>query len=318
MNRILALLSLLIAITAMPLGAQTSLSITDVLPPYRLSATLLANGHFSISTRYTGMGKSLVYQEDGSGNKPVNYTSHIHFKVDDLIFQLPYELNPATREVPPEHPLVVTRLYRDTVAAAPRIIAAMFGVLPDGDTIRFLFAMEPVQRPSGGFIRMSAEVNNSTRRPHSVGTLMLVDTKIGDNDQAPIISSFGYRTVETEFDRAAAPGMPEFWLALEGTPVNPMLTARGNLRAPGLIEPDYFLFGNWKDNTAVAGATGLDLAQWKERRAFNVGYTDSAILLLWDQQNMNAGERRLRASTEIGIVDSIGVSFGSGGFGSIG
>ncbi len=309
-----AILPLLLAVAAATgLRAQGDLVINDVLPPYHLSASLLANGHFSITTRYTGSPKMLVYQEDGSANKPVNYTSHIHFKVDDVLFALPFELNPGTREAPPEHPLQITRLYRDTVAGAPRINAAMYGVMPGDDTLRFLFTMQPVERPSGGFIRMSAEVINSTSARHAVGVLLLVDTKIGDNDQAPIISSFGYRTVETEFMRGQAPGMPEYWLGLEGAPTRPGLTARGNLRAPGLLPPDYFLFGNWKDNTTVAGAFGMDRAQWRERRAFDVGYTDSAILLLWDQSDMAPGERRLCASTEIGIVDSLQVGVGGAG-----
>lgn len=316
MIRTLVILSLLLA-AALPARAQTAMSIVDVLPPYRLSATLLANGHFSISTLYTDESKTLVYQEDGTGNRPVNYTSHVHFKVDDVIFQLPFELNPVTREAPPEHALKMDGLFRDTLAGAPRINARMFGVMPDGDTVRFIFSMQPVQRPSGGFIRMSAEVWNTTRRARSIGVLMLIDTKIGDNDRAPIISSFGYRNRETEFDRTIAPGMPEFWLGLEGTPTAPGLTARGNLRASGLIEPDYFLFGNWKDNTAVPGATGLDLAQWRERRAFDADYTDSAILLVWDEENMPAGARAPRASTEIGIVDSLHVGFGQGGFGGV-
>jgi hypothetical protein len=155
---------------------------------------------------------------------------------------------------------------------------------------------------------MQAEVHNTSSRERSVGVLMLVDTKIGDNDRAPIITSFGYRARETEYRRTVAPGMPEFWLGLEGTPTDPGLTARGNLRASGLIEPDYVLMGNWKDNTAVPGAIGLASALWKERTAFDVEYTDSAVLMLWDEQTMAPGERRLRAATEIGIVDSLDVS----------
>lgn len=287
--------------------AQNRLSITDALPPYLLSARLLDNGHFSITTRYTGEPKTLIYQEDGSGG-PINYTSHVHFKVDDVIFQLPFEMNPVTRDVPPENPLEITQLFRDTVAGTARINARMFGVMPGGDTIRFLFTMHPVLRPSGGFIRMMAEVHNTTGAPRSVGVLMLVDTKIGDNDRAPIITSFGYRSRETEYERTVAPGMPEFWLGLEGTPTDPRLTARGNLRASGLIEPDYVLMGNWKDNTSVPGAIGLASVLWKERRAFDVEYTDSAVLMLWEEQTMAPGERRLRAATEIGIVDSLDVS----------
>lgn len=299
------------------LHAQGRLSIVKVLSPYDLTATLLSNGHFSITTEYTGEVKTLIYQEDGSGGRPVNYTSHVHFKVDDVIFQLPYELNPITRDVPPQNPLTITRLYRDTVAGVPRINTDMVGIMPNGDTMRFKLWMEPVKRPSGGFIRISTEVWNTTSTAHQVGVLQLIDTKIGDNDRAPIISAFGYETTETEFDKGVLPGMPPFWLGLEGSPTQPGLTARGNLTAPGLITPDYFLFGNWKDNTLV-NAVGLALAQWDERRAVNTDYTDSSILLLWKEKTMNPGERETRSSTEIGLVDSLNVSFGSGGWGGIG
>jgi hypothetical protein len=269
-------------------ASQTSLSIVDALPPYDLTAQLLANGHFSLSTRYTGTSKLIIYREDGSSNRPINYTSHVHFKVDDVIFQLPFEENPLTRQVPPDHPLTVTQLYRDTLAGRPRVNARMFGVMPDGDTIRFTFSMMPVKRPSGGFVRLSASAENSTGKKHSIGTLMLIDTKIGDNDQAPIITAFGYNNVETEFSRTVAPFMPEFWLAIEGTPLAPGLTARGNLRGSDLIEPDYFLFGNWVDYTSQ-GIRGLASVLWKERTASGFPYTDSAVLLLWDEEDLLPG-----------------------------
>ncbi|HYF03759.1 MAG TPA: hypothetical protein VEC36_10315, partial [Patescibacteria group bacterium] len=159
-------------------NAQQSLTLEDALPPYSLTATLLRNGHFSISTQYTGESKQLIYREDGSGSRPVNYTSHIHVKVDDVVFQLPFEPNPATRELPPQNALKITELFRDTVAGAPRVNAAMFAQMPDGDTVRFVFTMQPVMRPSGGFIRMSVAVDNVSKKAHSVGVLMLIDTKI--------------------------------------------------------------------------------------------------------------------------------------------
>lgn len=307
---------LLLLSASSALRAQSSLSILDVLQPYDLSAILLSNGHFSVTTGYTGEDKTLIYQEDGSGGRPVNYTSHVHFKVDDILFQLPYELNPITRQSPPDNPLEVTGIRRDTIDGRPRVSALMIGVMPDGDTIRFTLWMEPIKRASGGFIRISAEVHNTTSRARSVGVLMLIDTKIGDNDRAPIISAFGYQTIETEFEQGVPPGMPSFWLGLEGSPTQPGLTARGNVVDEGLIPPDYFLFGNWKDNTAV-NAVGLALAQWDERRAVPTGYTDSSILLLWEQQTMSRGERRTRASTEIGLVDSLTVSSGTGAWGGV-
>ena len=303
------------AVAGRGLRAQTRLELIDQLPPYLLNATLLNNGHFSITTNYTSETKTIIYREDGSGNRPVNYTSHVHIKVDDIIFQMPFENDPNTDLPPPPNPLKITKLYRDTVFNRPRVNATMLAIMPGtSDTIVSTLTMEPVSRPSGGFIRMSVSVQNRSTRSHRVGVLMLIDTKIGDNDQAPIGTEYGYSGVETQFDAGGTPDMPEFWIAFEGTPLSPGLTARGNLRASDLIEPDRFIFGNWVDD-ATAGVPGLFRALWKERTASGLGFTDSAVLLVWDEEDLGQGGFRLHASTEIGLVDSLTVSFGSGGGG---
>ena len=312
--RLLAAIGALCLIGFGSMVSQTSLELVDQLPPYLLSARLLNNGHFSITTNYTSTTKTLIYREDGTGNRPVNYTSHIHVKVDDVVFQLPFESNPGTDLPPPPNPLKVLHLFRDTVAQRPRINALMLALMPGNDSIRVTFTMEPVKRPSGGFIRLSVAVENAGTSAHNIGVLMLVDTKIGDNDRAPIGTAFGYSGVESEFRTSQVPGIPEFWIAFEGTPLAPGLTARGNLRESELIEPDRFLFGNWVDDNGT-GTPGLFRVLWDERSPSGLSFTDSAILLLWEQEQMAARARRLLASTEIGIVDSLSVSFGSGGGG---
>ncbi|MBK6420382.1 MAG: choice-of-anchor D domain-containing protein [Ignavibacteria bacterium] len=297
------------------LVAQTSLTLTDQLPPYLLSAVLLNNGHFAVSTGYTGTPKTIIYREDGTGNRPVNYTSHIHVRVDNVLFQLPFESDLTTDAPPPPNPLRLMRMFRDTVERRPRINYEMAAIMPgSGDSVRVTFTMEPVKRPSGGFIRLSVSALNRGASNHDVGVLMLIDTKIGDNDQAPIATAFGFSGVETSYEKRTSPGMPEFWLALEGTPTAPGLAARGNLRASDLIEPDVFLFGNWVDDP-TNGIPGLYRVQWKERIASGLTYTDSAILLIWDQNPLLRGQRKLLAATEIGIVDSLVVTNGTGGGG---
>lgn len=296
-------------------GAQTMLELNDQLPPYLLSARLLNNGHFSITTNYTtDTTKTLIYREDGAGNRPVNYTSHVHIKIDDVVYQLPYEIDRTTDLPPPPNPLIVQDLFRDTVQGRPRINTRLLAIPSAGDSVKLVFTMEPVQRPSGGFIRLSVRVDNSGIVPHSIGVLMLVDTKIGKNDRAPIGTAFGYSGIESQYRRNTAPGIPEFWIALEGTPLAPGLTARGNLRASELIEPDRFLFGNWVDDNST-GIPGLYKVMWDERIPSGLSFTDSAILLLWEQQKLAARTRKLLAATEIGLVDSLSVSFGTGGGG---
>ncbi len=300
------------------LFAQSSLTINDALVPYKLSPTLLSNGHFSISTNYTDpITKGIIYREDGTSGKPVNYTSFFHVKVDNIVFQQSYESDTSDFTIPAKNPIKVTSIFRDTVAGVPQINAKSYGVLPDGDTIRFLFTMFPVKRASGGFIRMSVTVQNTTSKKHSVGVLMLVDTKIGDNDQAPIATTFGYSTIEQQFDTGIGQGIPDFWLGLEGTPTAPGLVARGNLRDVGLETPDRLLFGNWTDYTSQ-GIRGLGSVMWKERTASTNQYTDSGVLLIWDEEDFGISQTKLKASTEIGIVDSLSVAVGGRGGGGSG
>ncbi len=298
-------------VSSSSIQAQASLTIVNAIPPYKLSPTVLSNGHFSISTDYTVPTKGIIYREDGTNNKPVNYTSFFHVKIDNDVYQQSYESDTSGFGVPVQHPIVTQSIFRDTLAGTPRINANSYAVLPSGDTMRFVFTMFPVKRPSGGFIRLSVAVRNSTSQSHRVGVMMLVDTKIGNNDQAPIASAYGYSTVEKQFDRGVGQGIPDFWLALEGNPIAPGLVARGNLRDVDLLEPDRLLFGNWTDFTSQ-GIRGLGSAMWKERTASNNQYTDSAVLLLWDEEVFAVGLNKIKASTEIGIVDSLSVGIGGG------
>lgn len=315
MRTLRSIITCAIALTmSVPLMAQSSLSIVDALPPYLLSAFLLNNGHFSITTAYTGVSKPLIYREDGTGNRPVNYTSHVHIKVDNTVYKMPYELDETTGQ-PPTNQMQVQRLFRDTVNNRPRINADMIVLHGPGDTIGVVFTMEPVKRPSGAFIRLSVTVHNRGVRDHDVGVLMLIDTKIGDNDRAPIATSFGYRTVETEYRNNVGTGTPDYWIALEGTPVGPGLTARGNLIESELITPDLFVLGNWVDDPN-RNTIGLRLNEWDERLATGFDYSDSSVLLIWDPKRLALGQRAIRAATEIGLVDSLEIGRGGGSGGN--
>ena len=310
MKRIFQIFILALIVAPSFLQAQQELKLEKMLPPYLLDAIVLKNGHFYINTSYlnpTVDPKSLIYNEDDSGITPPNFTSHVHLMIDGTIFQLPFEEDPVTEMPPPQNPLTVSRLFRDTLRGIPRINSELIADMPDGEKVRFIFSMEPSKRPSGGFIKMSVSADTSSKQ-HNVGVLLLIDTKIGDNDRAPIVTSNGYYSTEQQFTDNLGSVIPEFWLALEGSTVQPGLTARGNLKELDLLPPDFFMFGNWADYTGQNTLAGLGKFQWKDRNADNtLTYTDSAVLLIWDEETVGAGQKKVLASTEIGIVDSLEV-----------
>jgi hypothetical protein len=306
-NKLIIILAFLLLLGT--IRSQQELSINDALPPYKLSATLLNNGHFFITTKYIqDSTKLLIYRELQSDTRPINYTSHIHVMIDSIVFQFPYENNSATGFPPPANVLKIEQLFRDTINNVPGINAKISAIMPgNSDVIHLNFRMEPVKRPSGGFIRFTTRVD-SAKSSHRIACFYLFDTKIADNDRAPIVTSVGFYDKEKQFLKTGPGGIPEFWLALEGSPVKPGLTARGNLKEKDLLEPDLFMFGNWADNTTQGIIKGLGSFLWKDRQAQdNLTYTDSAVLLIWDEKNIPAKTKVVIASTEIGIVDSLEV-----------
>ncbi|MBK6292848.1 MAG: hypothetical protein IPF59_14065 [Ignavibacteria bacterium] len=114
------------------------------------------------------------------------------------------------------------RMFRDTVERRPRINYEMAAIMPgSGDSVRVTFTMEPVKRPSGGFIRLSVSALNRGASNHDVGVLMLIDTKIGDNDQAPIATAFGFSGVETSCESELLPECRSSGLRLKEHPRHP-------------------------------------------------------------------------------------------------
>lgn len=301
----LALWAAFIAISASAFG---QLELVDMVHPYKFTAGILENGHFYITTKYIGdTTKQLIYVGQKDPILPPNYTSHVHIKVDDHVFQMPFEDNPTTKMPPPENVLIIEELFRDTLEQLPRVCARMLAIDPaTNDSLHFVFSLMPIKKAEGGFVRLAVEFGGS-KLSHRLGVLMEIDTKIGNNDKAPIVTSLGHYTTEHEFTSSTNPRMPDFWLALEGTPANPQLTARGNLRADGLITPDYFLIGNWKDYSS-GSIVGLNGFLWKDRAAqASLPYDDSAVLLVWDEKMIPGNTRQFLAKTEIGIVDSLKV-----------
>ncbi len=301
-------LALWVAFIAISASAFGQLELVDMVRPYKFTAGILENGHFYITTKYIGdTTKQLIYVGQKDPILPPNYTSHVHIRVDDRVFQMPFEDNPTTKMPPPENVLIIEELFRDTLEQLPRVCARLLAIDPaTNDSLHFVFSLMPIKKAEGGFVRLGVEFGGS-KQSHKLGVLMEIDTKIGNNDKAPIVTSLGHYTTEHEFTASTNPRMPDFWLALEGTPANPQLTARGNLRAEGLITPDYFLIGNWKDFSS-GSIVGLNGFLWKDRPAqTTLPYDDSAVLLVWDEKFIGANTRQFLAKTEIGIVDSLKV-----------
>ncbi len=135
--------------------------------------------------------------------------------------------------------------------------------------------------------------NTDPTNNHQAGVLLELDTFINGNDQAPVLTNFGYSRSEQKF---VAPQIPDFLQAFQiGNPADSTgLVAQGTLVGYEAVRPDQLIIGDW---------SRLSTVPWDyEVPASPPRYDDSAVILRWNEQNLAANQSRTIA-TYYGLGD---------------
>ena|GEM_PF-5265224 len=141
-----------------------------------------------------------------------------------------------------------------------------------------------------GAIFIQYVLTNNDVSAHDVGLLLELDTKINNNDFAPIFTRDTYGTTEMQ---TVGSDVPDNYLAWERNDFNnPGLIVQGSLRGRGAVAPDVFIVGDW---------TRLNYVQW-DYDPIDIGYGDSALLLRWNPVRLAPGESRT-IGTYFGITE---------------
>ncbi|MGH7492362.1 MAG: gliding motility-associated C-terminal domain-containing protein [bacterium] len=136
-------------------------------------------------------------------------------------------------------------------------------------------------------------LNNDPTNNHQTGALLELDTFVNGNDQAPVLTNFGYSRFERKY---TAPQIPVFFQAFQfGNPADSTgLVAQGNLAGYNAVRPDQLIIGDWSRLSSV---------QWDYDVPGNPPpYDDSAVILRWNEQNLAASQTRTIA-TYYGLGD---------------
>lgn len=145
-------------------------------------------------------------------------------------------------------------------------------------------------RTTGAILIEYELVNRDGLNAHQAGVLLELDTFINGNDNAQVLTSFGYSRNEQQFD---APAIPDFFQAFQGNLVNPGLVAQGTLVGLNAARPDRLVIGDW---------SRLRQVQWDYAVPNNTPYGDSAVLLRWNEKTLLPNEVRTVA-TYYGLGD---------------
>ncbi len=129
-------------------------------------------------------------------------------------------------------------------------------------------------------VEIKYEITNKGSSSHNIGTRIMLDTMLGDNDDAPFrVSGIGAVTTQTEFKDNS---IPQYWQAFDSL-TEPKVVAQGSFLRSGQNAPDKVQFTNW-------GKVYDDI--WNCPVTSGISNGDSAVTVTWNEKAINAGETK--------------------------
>ncbi len=228
------------------------------------------DGRFTIGTTD---GRRLLYGYPSEGS-----TSHTHFWVDDTV----WGTYTTSAESVLAAPLTIPPHLEDSSIVCQWEIGG----------VRITQTLTPTYWAGRGMILIDYSYYNTDTVSHSVGHLIFLDTRINENDGAPIATEYGYFETSQEF---LEPNIPYFWQAYEVSPFQPpeFLVGQGILIGGEAVPPNRLLYGYFYTYSDVVW-------DWEY---VEEPYEDSCILMRWDPILVEAGEK-MHFGTYYGIGTS--------------
>jgi len=129
-------------------------------------------------------------------------------------------------------------------------------------------------------VEIRYDVTNTGSSAVTLGTRIMLDTMLGENDYAPFrIPNIGEVTTQTEY---AGNEIPQYWQAFDSL-TDPKVVAQGSFLRSGVNKPDKVQFTSWPlvveniwDCPVTPGASN----------------GDSAVTVTWNEKTLSSGETR--------------------------
>lgn len=129
-------------------------------------------------------------------------------------------------------------------------------------------------------LEIKYEITNNGTDSHTIGTRIMLDTMLGDNDSAPFrVPGMGNLTTEKEY---SGDGIPQYWQAFDNL-TNPTVISQGSFLRDTNNQPDKVQFTNWGR---------VESTPWNYEVLEGSDNDDSAVSIIWNEKELSAGETR--------------------------
>ena len=131
-------------------------------------------------------------------------------------------------------------------------------------------------------------VKNNDSISHNIGTRIMLDTMLGNNDDAPFrVQGTGSVTTETEF---MGDDIPQYWQAFDSL-TEPTVVSQGTFVRGNDLKPDKVQFAHWGAG-GWFGTPGVAETPWDYQITDGKSNDDSAVTVTWNETELTSGESR--------------------------
>lgn len=147
---------------------------------------------------------------------------------------------------------------------------------------------ENIENPQVGNVKISYIVKNNGTDTAKVGSRMLLDTMIGNNDGASILLPESDTPIRCE-TKLENDEVPAYWRAVDSAS-NPQVVGYGLIDLMMKTKPNKMVIGHWNGLSKTKWDYEVDTTKQFASTYNDFGTADSAIALYWDPVEISAGE----------------------------
>lgn len=160
--------------------------------------------------------------------------------------------------------------------------------------------VEDADNPNVGNVKMRYEIKNNSNETKKIGSRILLDTMLGENDGAAVVLGNTNETITNESE-IIGENIPTYWRCSDDI-FAPKVVSYGFTKGWGNPAPNKMIVAHWSNLSETKWDYNIDANLNFTENSNDLGTSDSAVALYWNEENLKSGEVKV-VETYYGLGD---------------
>lgn len=160
--------------------------------------------------------------------------------------------------------------------------------------------IEDTDNPNVGNVKIRYEIKNNSSVTKNIGSRILLDTMLGENDGAAVVLGNTNETITNESE-IFGDNIPTYWRCADDI-FAPKVVSYGFTKGWGNPAPDKMIVAHWSNLSETKWGYNVDKSLDFTEASNKLGTSDSAVALYWNEDALKSGDQKV-IETYYGLGD---------------